>query len=36
VYHRWPGIVEDDPDYESFFYLDMKKDKRVVSFTGIS
>ena len=28
---RWPGIIEDDPDYEGFFYKEQKNNKTVVS-----
>jgi len=31
-YPWWPGIVEDDPDFDSYFYLEKKNGKRVVSY----
>ncbi|XP_065655740.1 zinc finger CW-type PWWP domain protein 1 isoform X4 [Hydra vulgaris] len=31
-YPWWPGIIEDDPDFESFFDCQIRGDKEVISF----
>lgn len=31
-YPWWPGIIEDDPDFDSYFYLEHRKEKTVVSY----
>ena len=29
--YRWPCIVEDDPDFDSYFYLEKKNGQVMVS-----
>ena len=31
LFLRWPGIVEDDPDFGSFFDCEKKGEKKLVS-----